>query len=149
MTAGPFDLRVTRHISAPPAAVWAAMFGRLTEWWCPRPWQTEIIELDLRPGGRSAMVMRGPAGEESPMEGVVLKWVPETRFVFTDAFRAGWLPHTPAFMVGIFALEAESGGTRYTATARHWTEAAMEEHRAMGFEEGWSTVIEQLAALVE
>ena len=149
MTTAPFTLSVTRFIAAPPQQVWAAMFGRLTEWWCPRPWQTEVIELDLRAGGRSAMVMRGPNGEESPMEGVVLEYVPNTRFVFTDAFQVGWVPQPPAFMVGIFALEAEGDGTRYTATARHWTEAAMEEHRAMGFEEGWTVVMEQLAALVE
>ena len=47
------------------------MTERLSEWWCPKPRTTEIVELDWRPGGRNAMVMRGPNGEESRIEDVV------------------------------------------------------------------------------
>ncbi|WP_374140007.1 SRPBCC domain-containing protein, partial [Sphingomonas sp. 32-62-10] len=59
---------------------------RLVEWWCPKPWSTEVIENDMRAGGRSAMIMRGPNGEESAMEGVFLEVVPGERVVFTNAF---------------------------------------------------------------
>jgi uncharacterized protein YndB with AHSA1/START domain len=52
-------------------------------------------------------------------------------------------------MVGIFEIEPDGGGTRYRATARHWTAEAMENHREMGFEQGWSAVAEQLAGLAE
>lgn len=38
------ELAVERHISAPPEAVWQIMTDRLAEWWCPKPWRTEIIE---------------------------------------------------------------------------------------------------------
>ena len=143
-----FDLVVTRHIAAAPAAVWSAMIDRMTEWWCPRPWRTEINELDWRPGGRSSMVMRGPEGEESAIEGIVLEYMPGKRFVFTDAFRAGWVPQT-AFMVGLFEIAPEGDGTRYTATARHWTAEARDQHAAMGFADGWGVCAQQLAALVE
>jgi len=36
---------------------------RLDEWWCPKTWYTELVELDLRAGGFSHMVMRGSAGK--------------------------------------------------------------------------------------
>lgn len=137
------ELRITRLIDAPREAVWRAWTDHLAEWWCPRPWTVEIVEQDLRPGGRSAMIMRGPEGEEMPQEGVFLEVVPMERVVFTDAFTKGWIPAGP-FIVGILEFADEAGGTRYTASARHWTEEAHAQHEAMGFAEGWSKVAEQL-----
>ena len=137
------ELRITRLIDAPRAAVWRAWTDHLAEWWCPKPWTVEIVEQDLRPGGHSAMIMRGPEGEEMPQEGVFLEVVPMERVVFTDAFTKGWIPAGP-FIVGILEFADEAGGTRYTASARHWTEEAHAQHEAMGFAEGWSKVAEQL-----
>lgn len=147
------DLRVERYIDAPPDRVWKAMTKRITEWWCPNPWTTAIAALEWRPGGAFHLVMRGPDGEadcqgEESVGGVLLEFVPERRFIFTDAFSAGWDPQKP-FMVGIFEIEPEGDGTRYRAIARHWTAEAVEEHRKMGFEQGWGAVADQLAKLVE
>lgn len=143
-----FELSVTRLMDAPRHAVWRAFEERLADWWCPRPWTTEIIENDMRAGGRSAMVMRGPDGQESPMEGVYLEVVPGERVVFTNAFAVGWIPQAP-FMVGIMTFEDEGGKTRYTASARHWDEAAMRQHEAMGFAAGWAIVAEQLESVAK
>jgi len=137
------ELRITRLIDAPREAVWRAWTNHLAEWWCPRPWTVEIVEQDLRAGGRSAMIMRGPGGEEMPQEGIFLEVVAMERVVFTDAFTKGWIPAGP-FIVGILEFADEAGGTRYTASARHWTEEAHAQHEAMGFAEGWSKVAEQL-----
>jgi len=147
-TTAEFELSIERFINATPEAVYKVWTQRLAEWWCPKPWTTEIVELDLRPGGRSHMIMRGPAGEESAMEGVVLEVVPNQRIVFTNAFTAGWIPQKP-FMVGVFEFTAQQSGTFYRATSRHWDEAAQKEHEAMGFKEGWSKVADQLAELCE
>jgi len=148
MTAITNELSVSRHIAAPPEKVWQAMTDRLTEWWCPRPWTTEIIAMERRPGGRTAMVMRGPNGEESPIEGIILAWDEGRRWVSTDAVNAAFEPTGP-FMVGVWEIEPEGNGTRYTATARHWTEEACRQHAEMGFEQGWSVCADQLAALCE
>ena len=142
------ELAIDRLIAAPPARVWQVMTERLAEWWCPRPWKTRIIALELRPGGRCAMEMQGPDGETSPIDGVVLEVVPERKFVFTQAFTAGWVPQKP-FMVGIFSLTPEGASTRYHACARHWDEETMQQHEAMGFQQGWSKVAAQLAELAE
>lgn len=136
-------LSITRLIDAPREAVWRAWTDHLAEWWCPRPWTVEIVEQDLRAGGRSAMILRGPNGEEAPQEGVFLEVVPLERVVFTDAFTAGWIPAGP-FIVGVLAFADEDGKTRYTASARHWTAEAKAQHEAMGFVQGWTTVAEQL-----
>lgn len=68
----------------------------------------------------------------------------------TGAFTEGWVPQAGEMnFVRIDTFEPEAGGTRYTATARHWDEKAAETHKAMGFEQGWGAVADQLAALAE
>ena len=143
-----YELSITRQIDAPPATVWRVWTERLEEWWAPKPWTTRVIENDFRFGGRSAMLMSGPDGTSSPMEGVFLEITPQRRIVFTNAFRAGWIPQPP-FMVGIFEFVEEGYRTQYTAKARHWDEAAMRQHKGMGFQAGWTTVAGQLAAIAE
>lgn len=142
------ELRVERRIDAPVETVWRTMTERLEEWFCPKPWQARIRELEWRPGGRSALVMHGPNGEEVLNEGVVLAFEPNRHFVFTDAFTAGWRPAGP-FMAGVFEVQPDGDGTLYQATARHWTRDALERHRAMGFEAGWGAAADQLKALAE
>ena len=142
------ELSVTRLIDAPVDLLWPVATERLVEWWCPRPWTAEIVEQDWRPGVRSAMIMRGPEGETNPVEGVFLEVTPNRRFVFTDAFKVGWIPQT-AFMVGSFEFADEGGKTRYTASARHWTAEAMAQHETMGFADGWGKAADQLTELVE
>lgn len=137
------ELRIERVIDAPVEAVWRAWTEHGGEWFCPRPWRAEIVEQDLRAGGRSVIVMRGPEGEENRLEGVYLEVVPQRRIVSTDAFTAGWIPAGP-FMVRIDAFAEESGRTRYTAIARHWTAEARDGHAAMGFEAGWNAATDQL-----
>jgi uncharacterized protein YndB with AHSA1/START domain len=142
------ELSVTRHIAAPPAKVWHVMTERQAEWWCPKPWTVEIVEQDRCPGGRAAMVMHGPNGEEMPHEGIYLAYDEERRFVTTDALTADFAPQGP-FMVGFWEIAPEGEGTRYTARARHWSEEALKQHADMGFVEGWKTCADQLAALCE
>lgn len=142
------ELSVTCFIAAKPERVWDIMTTRLTEYWCPKPWRTEIVELDWRAGGRCAMVMRGPNGESSENEGIFLNVTPGKRFAFTDALRHDLTPQGP-FMIGIFEIAPEGDGTRYTASARHWTDEAMQQHREMGFAEGWGIVADQLKHLAE
>ena len=142
------ELSVTRFIAAAPDKVWDVMANRQEEWWCPRPWSIEMIAQERRPGGRSAMIMRGPEGEEMPQEGIFLAWEEGRRFVTTDALTSDFRPAGP-FMVGIWEIEPEGDGTRYTASARHWSEETMRQHAEMGFEEGWSACAAQLAELCE
>jgi uncharacterized protein YndB with AHSA1/START domain len=137
------ELSVERLIDAPVDAVWKAYTDHLGEWFCPKPWRAEVVELDLRAGGRAAITMHGPNGEVMPNEGVYLEVEPRKKIVFTDAFRSGWIPQGP-FMVGFMEFTAQGGKTHYRAGARHWTAEAMEQHKAMGFEAGWGVVAAQL-----
>lgn len=138
------ELHIERIIDAPVAAVWRAWTEHTAEWFCPRPWHAEIVAQDLRAGGRSEMVMRGPGGEENALSGVYLEVTPERLIVSTDAVTADWQPAGP-FMVRIDRFEdLGDGRTRYTAIARHWTAEARDSHAAMGFEAGWNAATDQL-----
>jgi uncharacterized protein YndB with AHSA1/START domain len=142
------ELSVERAIDAPVERVWSIMTDRIEEWFCPKPWRAEARVLEWRPGGRNLMVMHGPHGEEMPNEGVVLAFEPNHRFVVTDAFTADWQPAGP-FMIAIFEVEADTQGSIFRATARHWTAEAFKQHRGMGFEAGWGAMADQLKALAE
>ena len=137
------ELSITRLIDAPADVVWRAWSEHRGEWFCPRPWRAEIVVDELRAGGRSHMVFHGPDGEAMPLDGVYLEVVPGRRVVSTDALDADWNPRGPN-VVRIDEFADEDGRTRYTATARHWTAEAREQHLAMGFEAGWGASADQL-----
>lgn len=119
----------------------------MKQWFAPRPFTTPVVETDVRPGGSSYVVMRGPDGTEFPHRGVYLEVVPNQRLVFTDAFTKAWEPSEKPFMTVILTFEDVSGKTRYTARARHWTVADRAEHEKMGFHAGWNQCTDQLAEL--
>lgn len=149
MAEAPFELAVECTIAAPPEKVWDVMTSRIEEWWCPKPWHAEIDRVDWTSGGAFDTTMKGPNGEQFSGSGIFLEVVPGQRFVFTDAISGDKMPQD-AFMIGTFELAPDgAGGTYYRASARHWSEEAMEKHKEMGFEPGWTAAAEQLAALCE
>ena len=142
------EIAIERVIDAPVETVWNAWFERVDEWFCPKPWRATVVEHDPRPGGRAAVMMHGPNGEEMLNDGVFLEVVPNRRIVVTDAFTPGWVPQGP-FMVGFWEFTPQDGKTLYRAGARHWTAEAKAQHEAMGFRDGWMAAADQLAAICQ
>ena len=145
------ELVLTRIINAPREKLFRAWTEPelLKQWFAPLPYTTPHAELDVRPGGSSLIVMRGPDGTDYPNRGVYLEVVENERLVSTDAFTHAWQPSEKPFMTLILTFEDEGGGkTRYTARVRHWTVEDREMHEKMGFHEGWGICADQLAALV-
>ena len=147
------DLVITRLLKAPRALVWQAWTSpdHLKEWWCPKPWTTEVRAFDLRPGGAFSPFLRGPDGGESDNPGSFLEVVPQQRIVVTSALIGDWRPAAAPWMpfTAIITFADEAGGTRYTATVMHQDEAGREQHEKMGFHEGWGTCIAQLDAYAQ
>jgi uncharacterized protein YndB with AHSA1/START domain len=143
------ELVLSRLIAAPPAKVYRAWTDPelLMQWFAPQPWTTSHAELDVRPGGASLIVMRGPDGNEFANRGVYLAVVPNEFLVFTDAYTTAWEPSSKPFMTVVLTFADEAGGTRYTARVLHWTVADREAHEKRGFHEGWGRCTDQLAAL--
>jgi uncharacterized protein YndB with AHSA1/START domain len=149
MTPTDRDLVLTRIIDAPPENVYRAWTEPelLKQWFAPLPYTTPVVEVDVRTGGSSMIVMRSPEGVDMPNPGVYLEVVPNERIVATDAYTSAWEPSAKPFMTLILTFENQGGKTKYTAVARHWTVADREAHEKMGFHVGWGICTDQLAAL--
>lgn len=146
---GAHALTLSRVIPAKRTAIWRCWTepDLLKQWFCPKPWGVSHAELDVRPGGGSLVVMRGPEGQEMPNRGIYLEVVPGEKLVFTDAFTSAWVPGGKPFMVGTILLADAAGGTQYDAVVGHWTAEDRAQHEAMGFHQGWGIATDQLAEL--
>lgn len=120
----------------------------LMQWFAPKPWSTPKAAMDVRPGGASLITMADDQGNQYPNPGQYLEVVPNERLVFSDAFVGDWQPSEKPFFTGYLTFEdAGAGRTKYTAVARHWTKEDAENHKKMGFHEGWGICAKQLEAL--
>ncbi|TES75158.1 polyketide cyclase [Burkholderia cepacia] len=143
------DLVITRTLHAPRHALWRAWTDPelLKEWWCPKPWATEVRAFDLRPGGAFHTFMRGPDGGTSDNPGCFLEIVPESRIAFTSMLAGGWRPQVPWMgFTAVVTMADDDAGSRYEARVMHPDAATRERHEALGFFEGWNTCITQLDA---
>ncbi len=143
---------LTRQIDAPREKIFRAWTEPelMKQWFAPLPYTTPVVEIDVRSGGNSFIVMRGPDGTDMPMHGVYLEVVPNERIVFTDAFdlRLGALGQAVLHRHHHPRGQMAGAARRYTAVARHWNAEDREAHEEMGFHEGWGQCADQLAALV-
>lgn len=148
------DLVLRRVIRAPRAAIWRAWTDPhlLAQWWIPAPTQLRVDRLEVHPGGGFVTRMSDDGATFSPhTDGIFLVVEPERRLVFTNAIDSHWRPASPApvTMTAEIVLTEHDDGTEYTATVRHGSPTQRDLHEELGFHEGWGSVTEALAALVE
>ena len=145
------DLIMTRLIDAPPERVFEAWTRPelLKLWFAPLPWTTPIVEIEVRAGGSSLIVMRSEDGTDFPYQGVYLEVVKNEKLVFTNAYTKAWEPAAQPFTTVILTFEPHAGMTKYTALVRHWSVADREAHEKMGFHKGWPICAQQMADLIE
>ncbi|MBL3702017.1 polyketide cyclase [Sulfitobacter sp. BDSS02] len=140
------DLTFTRTLPVAPETVWACWTTpeHIKQFFVPRPHRVTACDIDLRPGGRFDTTFE-VEGNVMENRGVYLEIDKHRRLVFTDAYTEGWKPAPEPFLTAIIELEHDDeGGTLYTATARHRSAEAREQHEKMGFIEGWNIVADQL-----
>jgi uncharacterized protein YndB with AHSA1/START domain len=117
------ELVLTRLIDVQREKLWRCWTEPrlIVQWFTPPPWKTVHAETDVRPGGASTIVMKGPEGQEMPNRGVYLEVIKNQKLVFTDAYVRAWEPSAKPFFTGVLTFEDEggpgSGKTRYTARA--------------------------------
>ena len=144
------DLHIIREFGASRQTIWRCWSEPelFKKWFCPLPWTVTSCELALRAGGQMDIVMEGPNGERVENLGMYLYVDPGIAMVFTDGYRAGFLPQADPFMTGYLLLESlPNGRTRMTWGAKHPTEEKMNQHLEMGFDAGWNAAADQLGAL--
>lgn len=140
------DLTFTRTLNAPRSVLWECWTTpeHIKHFFVPKPYGIDACEIDLRVGGKFNTTMN-VEGNLMENEGVYLEIVDGERLVFTDSYRDGWKPAADPFMTAIIEFaDDEKGGTTYTATVRHRSPEARQNHEEMGFYDGWGTVATQL-----
>ena len=156
------DLVLEREVDVTPEEIWHAWTTpeHLKKWFCPLPWTTVECEIDLKPGGLFRTVMQSPEGQQFPNIGCYLEVIPNKKLSWTNALEPGFRPakipelspgHECAefLMTATLLLEATTRGTRYTAYVLHSDAASKQRHEAMGFEQGWGMVLDQLVAEIK
>jgi uncharacterized protein YndB with AHSA1/START domain len=146
------DLTISRVIKAPRPSVWSAWTdpSSFEQWWVPAPSKCRVVEMDLRPGGGFETQISENGGEFTPhLKGCFLAIDDRERIVFTNSLVSGWRPAEQPFMTAIITLRDHPMGTDYVAHVMHKNNADRNMHQEMGFYDGWGTVAEQLARLVE
>lgn len=99
-------LRTSRHIDAPPQAVFAAIQdpARLARWWGPAGFTNTFEVFEFRPGGRWKFVMHGPDGTD---------YANDSEFIDIEPAALVSIRHVsaPHFVLRI-GLAPSDGGTR-------------------------------------
>lgn len=158
MTANPLpeldpelDLILVREVNAPREIIFECWTSEkhLPHFFVPKPHKVTACHLDPRVGGAFNTTF-DVDGNIMHNNGVYLEVVPNEKLVFTDAYTVGWKPAAEPFMTAMLFLEDLGGGrTKYTAIARHRNADTAKQHAAMGFHDGWGTVVTQLEAYAQ
>jgi uncharacterized protein YndB with AHSA1/START domain len=155
MTSSPnpdLDLTITRIIKAPRSVVWNAWTDAvsLEQWWVPEPAKCRVVAMDLQPGGAfTTEISENGSDFTAHMNACFVAIDHLERIAFTDALVGGWRPAEQPFITAIITLQDHPEGTNYHAYVMHKSGADRARHEKLGFYDGWGTVIEQLARLVE
>ena len=149
------DLVLERPLDAPIDLVWLAYTDpeHLKQWFAPKPYEITECELDLRPGGVFRIRMVGPDGFDTGhgTPGCVLEVVEGKKLTWTSALGPDYRPNEmgegcESFpMTAVVTLaDAGNGKTAYKAVALHKDAKDRDQHKQMGFQDGWGTTARQL-----
>lgn len=152
-------LIVEAVVNAPKEKVWSLYADRASfeKWWGPEGWQTTVKEFDFRPGGRIHYDMhcidtnQGEWYDQHAWGIMDIENINEgTSFAYQDAFsdESGSVnPELPTMQCTNELVE-EGGKTRIISTIIAKTAEQLEEVLKMGIEEGWSSQLDKLDALL-
>jgi uncharacterized protein YndB with AHSA1/START domain len=137
---------VRRHLSAPPAQVFAAFANAalVARWLTPAPdVKLTVLELDFREGGRYRFAYDTPEGQRMLVGGVYGKIEAPTHLEFS------WLIDPPDIHAGIeshvtVSIAASANGTDLLILHERFERADANARHA----EGWAGALEQLQRLL-
>lgn len=147
---GPTESVITRTFKAPMALVFDAMTNpkHVANWWGPRGLTTEVVELDLRAGGKWRFLQTDEKGERFPFCGEYLSVDPVTAFSYTFIFDVE--PYNQGEpIVESIALTEHDGFTTVTNTSTYPSKEALDGMLETGMEWGARESMDRLSELLE
>ena len=149
MTTSIREATIQRTFNAPRRVVWKAWVDptQMAQWFGPKGFDNPVCELEVRPGGKLNIHMRGPDGAIYPCRGTFHEIVEPERLVFTS------MAIDQAGNVLIEALNTvtftEQGDkTAMTLHVRVVKAVGMGLKYIKGMEAGWSQSLDKLDALL-
>ncbi|HEX2617072.1 MAG TPA: SRPBCC domain-containing protein [Flavobacteriales bacterium] len=144
---------VSRTFDAPIDLVWRAFTEKelLDLWWGPAPWRVETKFMDFREGGHWLYAMVGPNQERhwGRMNYLSIEHLKEfeLEYAFCDA-DGNVDPEFPV-STGVNSFTPTADGTRVEIRKTYSTEEQLQQILEMGFAEGITACLEQLAAVLK
>jgi uncharacterized protein YndB with AHSA1/START domain len=142
------DLVYERTFDAPRTAVWKAFMSAalIPRWWGPHGTTTEVVEMDVRPGGKWRYVSRAPDRDDVTFHGEYLEIEPPERFTWTFLFDVEGVgeqggPET-------FTFEEIDGKTKLTASSHFGSAEEVEAALASGMVGGAVETWDRLETLL-
>jgi uncharacterized protein YndB with AHSA1/START domain len=146
-------MTMNAEFDASPERVWQLWSDprQLERWWGPPTYPATFTAHDLRPGGRVAYHMTGPAGDQPRGWWEVMEVDPPRRLVFRDGFaNDDGTPNDdlPVTVAKVTIEDIGEGKTRMSLQSIFPDPEAMEKVLAMGAEEGLKEAIGQIDAIL-
>ena len=146
-------MTIEAEFDATPERVWQLWSDprQLERWWGPPTYPATVDSHDLRPGGRVAYHMTGPEGDQPRGYWDIVRVDPPRSLVFRDGFANDDgtpnrdLPGTEAHVT---IHEVGDGRTRMSIESVFPSVEAMEQVLAMGMEEGLTSAVAQIDAIL-
>jgi len=143
------ELELVRVINAPRELVWEAYTtpAYVEKWWGPRKYETKVLEMDVRPGGRWRTLNRGE-GKEHPFTGVYQEVVKPERLVTTFIYDVEGARDNSSLDIAIFE-DLGDGRTKLITKGVFPTLEALQQALNSGMESGWVETLDRLVELLE
>lgn len=146
-------MTITAHFDAPIARVWEMWENpRLLErWWGPPTYPTTVVDHDLTPGGGVSYFMTGPEGDQARGWWRVLVVDAPHRLEFENGFAdESGSPNLdmPTMIIRVALSEGSTGATQMAIVTAFPSFEAMKHIMSMGMEEGMSSAIAQIDAIL-
>lgn len=145
-------MTVVADFTAPVRRLWDAYADprQLEKFWGPPEWPATFTRHDLVPGGRSSYYMTGPDGEHSGGYWEFIAVDEPRSFEVRDGFArpdGSPDPDMPAMRM-VYTFEETANGSRVTTTTHFSSLDELEQLLAMGMEEGMSSAMAQIDAVL-
>jgi len=141
------EFEFTRVIDAPRERVYEAWTKQeqIVKWFAPKPFQLIVNQMDFRPGGKFAMAMRGPNGEDFPFTGTYREIVPPAKLSWNGEFQGDPADN----ILTVVTFEEVGSKTKVHARQTFYVITPTVKHASAGAKQGWTMTLNQLAEVCE
>jgi len=140
------ELTLVRTYNAPRELVYKAWIERdqLAQWWAPKNFTNPVCEIDVRPGGKINITMRGPDGTDYPMGGEFQEVIENEKLVFTSTAYEDENGDPLLKNLNTVTFKAKDGKTELTLHVDVLITSDKVKDAHSGMKQGWNESLDKL-----